>query len=63
MQKAIAILEEINSYLGGSPWFVYLLLGTGIFFTLYLGFPQLRYFGHALKIVRGKANWSFKAHN
>ena len=54
MQKAIAILEEINSYLGGSPWFVYLLLGTGIFFTLYLGFPQLRYFGHALKIVRGK---------
>jgi alanine or glycine:cation symporter, AGCS family len=54
MQKAIAVLEHINKYLGGSQWFVYLLLGTGIFFTLYLGFPQIKYFGHALKIVRGK---------
>jgi AGCS family alanine or glycine:cation symporter len=29
-------------------------LGTGIFFTLYLKFPQLRFFNHALRIVRGK---------
>ena len=54
MQKAIAILENIDKYLGGSDWFVYLLLGTGVFFTFYLGFPQIRYFSHALKIVRGK---------
>ena len=54
MQKIIAILESIDKYLGGSPWFVYLLLGTGVFFTIYLGIPQLRYFKHALKIVRGK---------
>ena len=33
---------------------MFLLLGTGIFFTFYLRFPQIRFFGHALKIVRGK---------
>jgi alanine or glycine:cation symporter, AGCS family len=54
MQKLIGYLENIDKYLGGSQWFVFLLLGTGIFFTLYLGLPQFRYFGHALKIVRGK---------
>lgn len=35
-------------------WFVILLVGTGIFFTFYLGFPQIRYFNHAIKIVKGK---------
>ncbi len=54
MQKLINLLETIDKYLGGSQWFVFLLLGTGIFFTFYLGFPQIRYFRHALKIVRGK---------
>ena len=44
----------IDSYIGGSPWFVYLLLGTGLFFTLYLKFPQVRYFRHAFDMVRGK---------
>jgi AGCS family alanine or glycine:cation symporter len=29
-------------------------LGTGIFFTLYLKFPQLRFFRHATRIVTGK---------
>lgn len=54
MQKAISVLDHINDYLGNSDWFVYLLLGTGIMFTLYLGFPQIRFFRHALQIVRGK---------
>ena len=31
-----------------------LLLGTGFFFTLYLKFPQVRFFGHAIKVVSGK---------
>jgi len=48
------ILATVDSYIGGSDWFVYCLLGTGLFFTIYLKFPQLRYFGHALKAVRGK---------
>jgi AGCS family alanine or glycine:cation symporter len=54
MRQLNDILNLIDSYIGGSDWFVYLLLGTGLFFTIYLGLPQLRYFGWALKVVRGK---------
>jgi AGCS family alanine or glycine:cation symporter len=54
MQKINDFLVMLDRYIGGSPWFVFLLLGTGIFFTLYLRFPQLRYFRHAIDIVRGK---------
>lgn len=54
MQKLNDILATIDGYIGGSNWFVYLLLGTGLFFTLYLKFPQIRFFSHALRIVRGK---------
>jgi len=54
MQKLNDILTLIDSFIGGSPWFPYVLLGVGLFFTIYLGFPQLRYFKHALKIVKGK---------
>lgn len=48
------VLNAMDSVLGSAPWFPFVLLATGIFFTLYLGFPQIRYFGHAWKIVRGK---------
>ena len=54
MQKLNDFLLLVDSYLGSGPWFVYLLLGTGVFFTIYLGFPQIRYFKHALKVVSGK---------
>lgn len=54
MQKIDSFLIWLNQYLGGHQWFVFFLLGTGIFFTFYLKFPQIRYFGLALKIVRGK---------
>jgi len=54
MQKINDFLLTMNDYLGGHQWFVYFLLGTGVFFTIYLKFPQVRYFGHALKIVKGK---------
>lgn len=54
MEKVNAFLIHLDKYLGSSPWFVYLLLGTGLFFTLYLKFPQIRYFKHALRIVSGK---------
>jgi len=47
-------LALIDSYIGGGTWFVFLLLGTGLFFTIYLKFPQFRYFKHALRIVSGK---------
>ena len=54
MQEFNEFLIFIDQYLGSSPWFVPLLLGTGIFFTFYLRFPQIRYFSFALKVVRGK---------
>lgn len=44
----------IDGYLGGAIWFPALLLSTGIFFTLYLGFPQIRYFKHAIGVTTGK---------
>jgi len=54
MHKLNEILSVIDSYIGGSQWFVFLLLGTGIFFTIYLKFPQFRYLKYSLRIVRGK---------
>ncbi len=54
MQQINDFLINLDKYLGSSPWFVYLLLGTGIFFTIYLKFPQIRYFKHAIRIVSGK---------
>ncbi len=46
-------LTLLDNHIGGSQWFAFLLLGTGLFFTLYLRFPQIRFFRHAVKIVRG----------
>ena len=40
--------------LGSAAYFPFLLLGTGVFLTLYLGFPQLRFFRHAIQVARGK---------
>ena len=54
MSELNNFLLVIDSYVGGSQWFVLLLLGTGIFFTFYLKFPQFRYFKHAFRIVRGE---------
>ncbi|QGY42938.1 amino acid carrier protein [Maribellus comscasis] len=54
MNKLNDILSLIDGYIGGSQWFVFLLLGTGIFFTIYLKFPQFRYLKHSIRIVRGK---------
>ncbi|GHT28667.1 amino acid transporter [Bacteroidia bacterium] len=54
MQKLNDILSLIDSYFGGSQWFVFLLIGTGIFFTIYLKFPQFRFFRHAFRVVSGR---------
>ncbi|WP_088330684.1 AGCS family amino acid carrier protein [Lacimicrobium sp. SS2-24] len=48
------ILLSLDGMLGGAFWFPYVLLGVGLFFTLYLGFPQVRYFKHAWLVVTGK---------
>ncbi|MBR8536220.1 sodium:alanine symporter family protein [Carboxylicivirga sediminis] len=54
MQALNDLLLLIDSYIGSHLWFVLLLLGTGIFFTIYLKFPQIRYFKYAIRIVQGK---------
>jgi alanine or glycine:cation symporter, AGCS family len=54
MQALNDFLVFIDSYIGSAGWFPLALLGTGVFFTLYLGFPQIRFFKHALRIVKGK---------
>jgi len=54
MEKIHDFLVNLDRFIGGHPWFIVLLLGTGIFFTIYLKFPQFRYFRHAVRVVRGK---------
>ncbi|HBK40196.1 MAG TPA: sodium:alanine symporter family protein, partial [Porphyromonadaceae bacterium] len=54
MQQINDFLTTLHNYIGGNYWFIFLLLGTGTFFTVYLRFPQIRYFRHAIKIVKGK---------
>ena len=44
----------LDGFLGSAVWFPALLLSVGVFFTLYLGFPQIRYFRHAIRVTTGK---------
>ena len=54
MNQFNEFLLLLDSNLSGSWWFPILLVGTGIFFTIYLGFPQFKFFGKAWKLVSGK---------
>jgi AGCS family alanine or glycine:cation symporter len=54
MQKLNDILTLVDSYFGGSQWFVFLLLGTGVFYTIYLKLPQVRFFRHAFRVLSGR---------
>src|SRR6056300_215710 len=58
MNQFNEFLLLLDSNLSGSWWFPILLVGTGIFFTIYLGFPQFRFFGKAWKLVSRKNNKS-----
>ena len=46
--------ELLDGYLGSAAFFPIALLGVGVFFTLYLGFPQVRFFKHGWKVLMGK---------
>jgi AGCS family alanine or glycine:cation symporter len=54
MQQLNDFLNLIDNYIGSSPWFPFALLGVGLFFTIYLKFPQIRFFKFAFKVVKGK---------
>lgn len=50
-------IEQLTGEFVGLVWgvpLVVLLVGSGILFTIYFGFPQLRFFKHALEIISGK---------
>ena len=49
----IANLPSADLPLGSIPLMIIALVGTGIFVTLKLGFPQIRYFLHGIKVTRG----------
>ena len=54
MELTNQILDFLDSILGSAIWFPYALLGVGVWFTIYLGFPQIRYFKRAIGILAGK---------
>ena len=54
MQAFEGFLGLLDSWLGSSIWFPYALVGVGIWFTIYLGFPQFRYFNRAWRFLFGK---------
>jgi len=54
LESIKSFLDLIDGYLGSATYFPILLLGTGIIFTIYLGLPQVRYFSHAIRILKGK---------
>ena len=52
MEQIMKINGVINGIVWG-PWMLTLLVGTGVYLTLILGLPQLRYFGLMFKEVFG----------
>ncbi len=49
-----AFFNLLDGWLGSAAYFPLLLLGVGAFLTVYLGFPQIRFFAHAWRVLRGK---------
>ena len=54
MNTFTQILEFLTYYLVDHYWFPAFLIGSGLFFTIYLGFPQIKYFAHGWRILSGK---------
>ena len=44
----------LDGLLGGAAYFPIALLGVGLLFTVYLGFPQIRFFKHAWSVLFGR---------
>ena len=54
MNTFTQVLEFLTYYLVDHYWFPAFLIGSGLFFTIYLGFPQIKYFAHGWRILSGK---------
>ena len=46
--------EIVFFQVGGYPFVIFLLVGSALFFTIYFGFPNIRYFWTSINVVRGK---------
>lgn len=58
MEKFTELVNVLNGYAWG-PWMLLLLVGTGVYFSVRMGFMQFRRFGYAMKNTIGKM---FKKH-
>jgi alanine or glycine:cation symporter, AGCS family len=54
MATFTTILEFLTYWLVDQYWFPAFLIGSGVFFTFYLGFPQIKFFRHGWRILSGK---------
>ena len=54
METFTFVLESLTYWLVDQYWFPVFLIGSGIFFTIYLGFPQIKYFKHGWRILSGR---------
>ena len=54
MQAFEDVLQFLDGLLGSAAYFPFVLLAVGIFFTLYLGFPQIRFFKRAWGVLAGR---------
>ena len=54
MESVGHFLDVLDGQLGAAVWFPYVLLGVGVFFTIYLGVPQVRYFARAWGVLFGR---------
>ncbi|MEO2055903.1 MAG: amino acid carrier protein, partial [Flavobacteriaceae bacterium] len=46
--------DVIFFQVGGYPFVIFLLVGSALFFTIYFGFPNIKYFWTSINVVRGK---------
>lgn len=51
MDTLFSGLMWLDSILGGSPYFPWMLIGMGLFFSTYLDFPQIRWFAAAWRLL------------
>lgn len=52
MDALHSVLNQISGFVWGTP-LVILLVGTGIYLTIRVGFPQFRFFRHAWRVIAG----------
>ncbi len=60
MERLTALVTDANSFLWGLYCLIPLLVGTGIYFTLRLGFIQLKHFGQGWRHIFGNFSLSGK---